>query len=284
MSCTSFSLRSLQILSVQIRSERGSLRSTLVPSSHRVLKVVPTSIKTTTSRQELEFLFNLHIQAEDNRVNNTKSNIKKSKKKLSTCLLNQTVTGCGKAFNCDTVRTSSEGVSSMFLSGYCYLNLMSAIKKARPGSRPHFGKGGAAIYAGEPRLLGYIDMELRLVLCCEKGHYTNDCIQLKRQLEIASESGKLNHLVKDVLTERKGNQRGEAPQAAKVINMIRASIIGRCNQRTDNRRGESRGLLGQTSLRGRGSLSRSYVRALFRESQPYDQGKAKRDSNESGRC
>ncbi|GKF07797.1 hypothetical protein Tco_0042021, partial [Tanacetum coccineum] len=59
----------------------------------------------------------------------------------------------------------------------------------------------------------------------EKGHYTNDCIQLKRQLEIASESGKLNHLVKDVLTERKGNQRGEAPQAAKVINMIRARSV-----------------------------------------------------------
>nr|GEX56084.1 hypothetical protein [Tanacetum cinerariifolium] len=32
----------------------------------------------------------------------------------------------------------------------------------------------------------------------EKGHYTNDCIQLRKQLEMALESGKLNHLVKDV--------------------------------------------------------------------------------------
>ncbi|GJR47973.1 hypothetical protein Tco_1316076 [Tanacetum coccineum] len=32
----------------------------------------------------------------------------------------------------------------------------------------------------------------------EKGHYTNDCYQLKRQLEAALESGKLSHLVKDV--------------------------------------------------------------------------------------
>ncbi|GJX41832.1 reverse transcriptase domain-containing protein [Tanacetum coccineum] len=32
----------------------------------------------------------------------------------------------------------------------------------------------------------------------EKGHYTNDCYQLKRQLEVALESGKLSHLVKDV--------------------------------------------------------------------------------------
>ncbi|GJR52190.1 reverse transcriptase domain-containing protein [Tanacetum coccineum] len=32
----------------------------------------------------------------------------------------------------------------------------------------------------------------------EKGHNTNDCFHLKRQLEIALESGKLNHLIKDV--------------------------------------------------------------------------------------
>nr|GEX36258.1 reverse transcriptase domain-containing protein [Tanacetum cinerariifolium] len=31
----------------------------------------------------------------------------------------------------------------------------------------------------------------------EKGHYTNDCFQLRRQLEMALESGKLNHLIKD---------------------------------------------------------------------------------------
>ncbi|GKA53672.1 hypothetical protein Tco_0746987 [Tanacetum coccineum] len=31
----------------------------------------------------------------------------------------------------------------------------------------------------------------------EKGHYTNDCFQLRRQLEMALEPGKLNHLIKD---------------------------------------------------------------------------------------
>ncbi|GJT54137.1 hypothetical protein Tco_0989191 [Tanacetum coccineum] len=32
----------------------------------------------------------------------------------------------------------------------------------------------------------------------EKGHYTNDCYKLKRQLEAALKSGNLGHLVKDV--------------------------------------------------------------------------------------
>ncbi|GJZ97951.1 hypothetical protein Tco_0670404 [Tanacetum coccineum] len=40
----------------------------------------------------------------------------------------------------------------------------------------------------------------------EKGHYTNDCYQLKRPLEAALESGKLSHLVKDV--RHRGNNRG----------------------------------------------------------------------------
>ncbi|GKB82276.1 reverse transcriptase domain-containing protein [Tanacetum coccineum] len=55
----------------------------------------------------------------------------------------------------------------------------------------------------------------------EKGRYTNDCIQLKRQLEIALESGRLNLLVKDVRQMGRGNQRGDVPQLAKIINMIR---------------------------------------------------------------
>nr|GFB34938.1 reverse transcriptase domain-containing protein [Tanacetum cinerariifolium] len=38
----------------------------------------------------------------------------------------------------------------------------------------------------------------------EKGHYINDCYKLKRQLEADLESGKLNHLVKDV-RQRGGN-------------------------------------------------------------------------------
>ncbi|GKB50015.1 hypothetical protein Tco_0900768 [Tanacetum coccineum] len=32
----------------------------------------------------------------------------------------------------------------------------------------------------------------------EKGHNTNDCFQLRIQLEMALESGKLNHLIKDI--------------------------------------------------------------------------------------
>ncbi|GKA49158.1 hypothetical protein Tco_0742116, partial [Tanacetum coccineum] len=55
----------------------------------------------------------------------------------------------------------------------------------------------------------------------EKGHYTNDCKKLKKQLKMALESGKLNHLVKDVRQRGRGNRRDEAPQPAKIINMIR---------------------------------------------------------------
>ncbi|GKC77634.1 hypothetical protein Tco_1128408 [Tanacetum coccineum] len=57
----------------------------------------------------------------------------------------------------------------------------------------------------------------------EKGHYTNDCYQLKRQLEAALESRKLSHLVKDV--RQWGNNRGRQPgnnnSLGKVIIMIR---------------------------------------------------------------
>ncbi|GKB83927.1 hypothetical protein Tco_0950822 [Tanacetum coccineum] len=55
----------------------------------------------------------------------------------------------------------------------------------------------------------------------EKGHSTNDCFHLKKQLEIALESGKLNHLVKDVRQRGKGGQKGSGPQKGKVINMVR---------------------------------------------------------------
>nr|GEU70278.1 reverse transcriptase domain-containing protein [Tanacetum cinerariifolium] len=59
----------------------------------------------------------------------------------------------------------------------------------------------------------------------EKGHYTNDCFQLRRQLEIALESEKLNHLVKDV-RQRGGNygrQGGNGSTHGKIINMARLS-------------------------------------------------------------
>nr|GEV94406.1 reverse transcriptase domain-containing protein [Tanacetum cinerariifolium] len=56
----------------------------------------------------------------------------------------------------------------------------------------------------------------------EKGHYTNDCYQLKRQLEAVLESGKLNHLVKDV--RQRGNNRGRHAgnnsTNGKVINIV----------------------------------------------------------------
>ncbi|GJV72757.1 reverse transcriptase domain-containing protein [Tanacetum coccineum] len=45
----------------------------------------------------------------------------------------------------------------------------------------------------------------------EKGHYTNDCHKLKRQLEAALESGKLNHLIKDVRQRGRGNLGGMVP-------------------------------------------------------------------------
>ncbi|GJV81895.1 reverse transcriptase domain-containing protein [Tanacetum coccineum] len=56
----------------------------------------------------------------------------------------------------------------------------------------------------------------------EKGHYTNDCFQLKRQLEMALESGKLNHLIKDVRQRGRGNAKGRDAGKDKIINMIRS--------------------------------------------------------------
>ncbi|GKC59323.1 reverse transcriptase domain-containing protein [Tanacetum coccineum] len=66
----------------------------------------------------------------------------------------------------------------------------------------------------------------------EKGHNTNDCFHLKRQLEMALESGKLNHLVKDVRQRGKGNQRNNGPQKAKVINTIQSHPLGRKQKTT----------------------------------------------------
>ncbi|GKC58528.1 reverse transcriptase domain-containing protein [Tanacetum coccineum] len=56
----------------------------------------------------------------------------------------------------------------------------------------------------------------------EKGHYTNDCYQFKRQLEAALESEKLNHLIKDV--RQRGGNRGKQTRNnnthGKIINMV----------------------------------------------------------------
>ncbi|GJZ54571.1 reverse transcriptase domain-containing protein [Tanacetum coccineum] len=65
----------------------------------------------------------------------------------------------------------------------------------------------------------------------EKGHYTNDCYQLKRQLEAALKSRKLNHLVKEV-RQRGSNRRrqsGNNSTNGKVINMV--YVRGECQKR-----------------------------------------------------
>ncbi|GJY57162.1 hypothetical protein Tco_0456277 [Tanacetum coccineum] len=56
----------------------------------------------------------------------------------------------------------------------------------------------------------------------EKGPYTNKCFQLRRQLEMAQESGKLNHLIKGVRQRGRGNTKGRDARKDKVINMIRS--------------------------------------------------------------
>nr|GEZ17461.1 hypothetical protein [Tanacetum cinerariifolium] len=56
----------------------------------------------------------------------------------------------------------------------------------------------------------------------EKGHYTNDCFSLRRQLEIALESKKLNHLIKDIRQRGRRNTKGKNTGKDKVINMIRS--------------------------------------------------------------
>ncbi|GJW43084.1 hypothetical protein Tco_0071883 [Tanacetum coccineum] len=55
----------------------------------------------------------------------------------------------------------------------------------------------------------------------ENGHCTNDCNQLKRQLEAALEFEKLNHLIKDIRQRgsTKGRQPGNNNGKGKVINM-----------------------------------------------------------------
>ncbi|GKD04601.1 hypothetical protein Tco_1179575 [Tanacetum coccineum] len=56
----------------------------------------------------------------------------------------------------------------------------------------------------------------------EKGHYANDCIHLKKQLEVALGSGKLNHLIEDVRQRgnNRGRQAGNSNSQGKVINMV----------------------------------------------------------------
>ncbi|GJW13912.1 reverse transcriptase domain-containing protein [Tanacetum coccineum] len=64
------------------------------------------------------------------------------------------------------------------------------------------------------------------------GHNSNDCFHLKQQLELALESGKLNHLVKHVRQRGKGGQRNNGPQKAKVINMVYCNSLDRKRKTT----------------------------------------------------
>ncbi|GJV68134.1 hypothetical protein Tco_1483643 [Tanacetum coccineum] len=63
----------------------------------------------------------------------------------------------------------------------------------------------------------------------DKGHYTNNCFHLKKQLKTALESGKLNHLVKDMRQQgnNRGRQTGSSNNRTKVINMrARGKFLG----------------------------------------------------------
>ncbi|GKA15945.1 reverse transcriptase domain-containing protein [Tanacetum coccineum] len=64
----------------------------------------------------------------------------------------------------------------------------------------------------------------------DKGHHTNDCIQLRKQLEIALESGKLNHLMKD-LRQRVERRQNRNPPVQKVINMVNVHSSKRKKQK-----------------------------------------------------
>ena len=54
----------------------------------------------------------------------------------------------------------------------------------------------------------------------EKGHFTNDCHQLKKQLEMALESGKPDHLIRNVRQQGKTPPKDQGRSKGKVINMI----------------------------------------------------------------
>ncbi|GJT40509.1 hypothetical protein Tco_0940374 [Tanacetum coccineum] len=74
-----------------------------------------------------------------------------------------------------------------------------------------------------PPLIGILEKQNLNKLCDyhgDRGHNTNDCYQLKKQIEEAMASRKSAHLVKDILrnNQRNGNQ---GRNGVKIINMIR---------------------------------------------------------------
>nr|GEW84605.1 hypothetical protein [Tanacetum cinerariifolium] len=59
----------------------------------------------------------------------------------------------------------------------------------------------------------------------KKGHCTNDCMQLRKKLEMALESRKLNHLMKDVRQRGRGSHTRDDPQQTKIINVARINSV-----------------------------------------------------------
>ncbi|GKB75110.1 reverse transcriptase domain-containing protein, partial [Tanacetum coccineum] len=92
-------------------------------------------------------------------------------------------------------------------------------------SRP--GWSGGVNFPLPPPLIGTLEKQNLNKFCDyhgDKGHNTNDCFHLKKQIEEAVASRKLAHLVKDI---RRGNQRNESQGRGgmKVINMTPPIIL-----------------------------------------------------------
>ncbi|GJY14711.1 reverse transcriptase domain-containing protein [Tanacetum coccineum] len=101
-------------------------------------------------------------------------------------------------------------------------------KSTRPVSRreDRFHRGGYGVNLQPPRPMQLPPKKENQDKYCdyhgEKGHYTNDYFQLRRQLEMALESGKLNHLIKDVRQRGQRNTKGRDTGKDMVINMVRS--------------------------------------------------------------
>jgi hypothetical protein len=42
---------------------------------------------------------------------------------------------------------------------------------------------------------------------CDKGHVTNECIQIRKEIEVAIKSGELAHLVREIKDNKKGGKK-----------------------------------------------------------------------------
>ncbi|GJZ93817.1 hypothetical protein Tco_0666020 [Tanacetum coccineum] len=101
----------------------------------------------------------------------------------------------------------------------------------------------------------------------DKGHSTDECIHLRRQIEEAVKSGQLSHLVKEI---KQGGRRGEQAKAAKkgeTPNKEKATAIFRVQPC------ESRGTSHPPHVCGRGIGLRSAVRTPLQQITPGRDGK-----------